>query len=377
MSKKHESLANFSPYNVDETAFDSLVRDPMQGVRDCMELGKTALKKISAMVASATIGMAPVAAIPFSDGPTRDPRVASLEIAHPAGVCPPESQVGIVQEAGLGMITTSVYASKIYGKILGDQYDECEAAILNGERYDPTTYAKLLHSFAEDNHFDVLILCAHSFGAIATVDTLNEYARIYPDSSVQFVVNFFSSPAGPQTLQMGTWWSAQVFANIKPSQPAVDTATYGGMFKQNISNLWNAQALSDARINADATPPHLVLDQSRRILKGMSKFSPEAAKMVKGMNYVGDERDEVVKNAQAPHDIEVASGYPMGRVYNVQVASGKLNFHADLWAVENIEAYRKVGLALMQDAQDVTGFRAKRPIVIMGRGSSSSVNRPI
>ena len=99
--------------------------------------------------------------------------------------------------------------------------------------------------------------------------------------------------------------------------------------------------------------------------------------MVKGMNYVGDERDEVVKNAQAPHDIEVASGYPMGRVYNVQVASGKLNFHADLWAVENIEAYRKVGLALMQDAQKVTGFSAKQPIAIVGGVVSGGANRPV
>lgn len=366
MRKTPESLANFSPYDVDETAFDSLVRDPMQGVRDCMELGKTALKKISAMVASATIGMAPVAAIPFPNLERENLQVASIAVINDGHVqkkCPPNSQVSILDIAGVGMTITSDLAAKQTEKILGTRYNAvCEAALRNGEEgYTPTYYAELLHEFVEANDLNYVVIFAHSFGGITAVDIVNIYSRLYPASNTQFAVTFFSAPSGPEDLQVGSWLGAELHKPRPLDKKIIFVETYLGIISQGINPI-SVQPIIDAANNAAATPPILTQQQSKRVLDGMSKLTPEACERIKSFGYIGDKNDSIVKNEQAPYNIAKASGRPMNSIEHIEYTDSTMSNHAGLWAEKYIEVHRYAVASEVVNAFDALGITGSQPV---------------
>ncbi len=380
MRKPHESLTDFSPYNVDETVLDRLVRDPMQVVRTSVELGRSALKGALSMVTSATIGMAPVTAIPFPNVSTnenlRAASIAVLEDGKELPTCPEGSPLAILQIAGVGMTTVSDYAASVTEKILGAQFDECNAALRNGEvGYTATYYAELLHEFIEANQLKDVIIFAHSFGGITAVDILNIYFRLYPDSKVDFAIIFFSSPAGPQDLRAISWLGAEFHKHTPPSKILVKGETYGGMVSQGGINPFSEQTRIDANNNAAATPPILTKEQTTRLMEGMYELTPEARVHIKLFEFVGDEKDSVIRNEQAPWSIEEASGKPIDKIRHVNYQDNTMSHHAGLWVDKYLEVNRYAVAGSVEDAVNKFGITGRKPIKNYSHGTPSGLYR--
>lgn len=373
MRKTPESLANFSPYDVDESPLDSLLRDPMQGVYDCMDLGRLALKKIPAMIASATIGVAPTAAIPFPNLEHENLKVASIvaiQDGHVQERCPPKSKAAILQIAGVGMTITSDLAAKQTEKILGNRYNAvCEAALRNGEEgYTPTYYAELLHEFVEANDLDYVVIFAHSFGGITAVDIINIYSRLYPESSTQFCVTFFSAPSGPEDLQVVSWLGAEFHKPRPLDKKIIYVETYLGIISQGV-NIFSLQPFIDAANNAAVTPPILTQQQSKRVLEGMSELTPEARDRIKSFGYIGDKNDSIVKNEQAPYNIAKTSGRPMNSVEHIEYTDSTMSNHAGLWAEKYLEVHRYAVASEVVNAFDAFGISGSQPVKNYIRGT--------
>ncbi len=380
MAKIHESLVNFSPYDMDETAYERLVRDPMEGLRTTWELGRSALKGALAMVTSTTIGMVPVAAIPFPDMPTNEnlkaASIAILKDGKELPTCPKESQLAILQIAGVGMTTVSDYAASITEKILGAQFDECNAALRNGEvGYTATYYAELLDEFIQANQLKDVVIFAHSFGGITAVDILNIYSRLYPDSEANFAIIFFSSPAGPQDLRALSWLGAEFHKRTPPSKAIVKGETYGGMVSQGDIDPFSEQTSIDANNNASATPPILTKEQTTRLIEGMSELSPEAAKRIRLFESVGDEKDSIIKNEQAPWSIEKASGRMIDKVRHVNYPDNTMSHHAGLWVDKYLEVNRYAVAGSVEDAASKFGITGRAPIKNSTRGTLQGLYR--
>lgn len=334
----------------------------------------TRIKKFGAF-AAANLTFAVGGLVAPKVDPAPDYVAPYMQILHEDEVCPPESQFGVVNFSGAGKEDVAVYAASVTKKILGEQYDECEAALRYGTNYNQFLDAHVLAEFIEENHFTTIIIFASSFGGIAAVDTVAKYKELYPDSGVNFVIAFMSSPAGPESLQPLSWLGAQFHAAIPVGAPTVWLETFLSTMSQGNKLPTDPTVMHDVSANAKATPPTLLHEQTARILQGMAKLPDDGTIFTV---YIGDNNDEVVKNQQAPNDIALRMGRAVDIIITMQYKDGMLNWHAALWWDEYIDDNRQAILDTMQAAQERFGFSAKKPTPRSREGLSiNGGNRPI
>ena len=328
---------------------------------------------------AAVIGMLPVAMIPFPEA-REEYRPPSISILHDEyeDDCPPESQFAIMNVAGLGMTTTSEYAGRITKEIVGTQYDACHVALDYGTSYGISKNAEALGNFLQENKFDSVVVFAQSFGGIASVDMIDAYKHQYPNSKTKFMIVFISSPGGPESLQLGSWLGAQLHAAIPFKQEMVWLETYGLTLLQGGVNPFDGETLTNTTNNADETPSTLLYEQSNRMLKGMNKFSSEAAEGDVEFAFAADREDGVIKADQSVRDIERRLGRTIKNIEYLDYTNKKLNNHATLWWQSDMEIHRKVVLGSIAAAQKEFGFNAKQPVADTDKTlASSDANRPV
>jgi pimeloyl-ACP methyl ester carboxylesterase len=281
-----------------------------------------------------------------------------MHTVHEGEVCPVNAQFGIVNMPGVGMSSVGVYAAKQTEILLGDEFDECNAGLRFGTQYDRRQNVELLHDFVEANRFDTAVLFLHSFGAIAGIDSIVDYQRLYPDAGTKFAVIFFSSPGDIDDLQPFNWAAAQTLARISLDKGAIEAMTYFSTLSQGDKSPFDPKVLEDVEKNSNDTPPTLVRDETKRLISGIERL-PEGLDVP--LYYIGDQRDEVVKVEQAIATIKRLTGREITAIKRLQLPSGRMSFHADLWWPENHEAYKPTVKEYLYDALGRLGTPAKAP----------------
>lgn len=290
-----------------------------------------------------------------AEAPYREPTV---EIAHKDGICPPESQFGIWQVPGVGMSSVGVYAARQTEVLLGEDFDECDAGIRFGTNYDRYRNVELLRNFVETNGFETVAVFSHSFGAIAGTDMVVDYQRLYPEAGTKFAVIFFSSPGDINDLQPMNWAAAQTLANISVTEGVIEAMTYLSTISQGDKHFFDPQVLHDVEVNSLDTPPTLVQDETQRLIAGIERL-PEG--MDVPLYYMGDDRDQVVKVEQAVATIKRLTGREILAIKQLQLPSGRMSYHADLWWPENQAVYEPTVKEYLYDALGRLGTNAVAP----------------
>ncbi len=295
--------------------------------------------------------------------------------------CEPTDQFGIVQMGGVGM-DTAEFSAHVTKDIINTQFDACNAYAKYGSDYSPEANAFAFHKFIEVSGLKNIVVFAHSFGGIATVDMLDEYYKKYPESDVNTSIAFFSSPVGGEDLSPISWGTAQIVSLSEAPKLLVYLFTLGGSVVQGQNSVLNEQTWADADANTEANPPRLLQQTTSRLLRGgmrpiASEARPALAKRQPTLIYIAVDGDLTVKD-QAPESIEARLGRKMDKIINLPCEDSKLGCHADLWFSQFAERYRNAITNTIQTASMKNDFRVRKPFIPTNeRGGQGGVQRPV
>lgn len=270
------------------------------------------------------------------------------QIINKDGVCPEGSTFGIVNYQGLGNTLNGIYSAKQAAEIMQPTQEEilqdikdniqrediCFMGSSYGTHYDVPKNAAELHDTIEKNHLDHMMIFAHSFSGIAAIDTLNEYHKQHPDSTVKFTLVFFSSPAEIDDLQPLQQTMTKTMNVLPVTDDFIQAYTFFSiMYKeQKVDN----DVLDNTNIASNDTPATLVDDEVERFQTGMGRL-PEG--MDVDMYYVGDKHDGVVNVPRAIETIERRTGQKLKGVYLTKDIDPNFENHSCLWRPEDNGAF--------------------------------------
>jgi hypothetical protein len=250
------------------------------------------------------------------------------------GECPKDSKLAIINDSGLGNTLNGLYSAEQTKIILGDDNETCYIGFSYGTEYNAQKNAAVLADTIEKYNLKRVILFANSFGGIADVDMLNEYAKQHPDSTTDFSIVFISSPSSVDDLQPIQRTLTTSIQSVPMTDDFIQAYTFFTIIYKE--NKLDKQVLSDTNIASNDTPATLVNDQANRLVEGIGSLPP-------GMNvklfYIGDKNDTVVNIIRAINTIKRATGQEIQVVYMVHSDHRQGN-HSALWRPENNDDYR-------------------------------------
>lgn len=249
--------------------------------------------------------------------------------------CPDNSQLTFLNVGGLGNKEIGIYAAEQEQNIIGDKHGICYAGFSYGSEYDTSKNAAVLHEMIEKNSWENVVVFAHSFGGIATIDMLNEYHRLYPYSQVEFSIAFFSSPAELDDLWPDRQFSVETLSIVPLTQDIVKVMTYLSIVGQGDKGLFDPQVLHDTNEAAKDTPAGLIGMEAVRIMFKMSRSDMKVP-----MTLVIDLNDEVVNTAKTIESIPRRTGQPLDQVIYMTHKDPRMESHAAMWWGPNNEDYR-------------------------------------
>ena len=277
---------------------------------------------------------------------------------------------------------TAEFSAHVTKDIIDTQFDACNAYAKYGSDYDPEANAFEFHRFVEESGLKDIIVFAHSFGGIATIDMMDEYYKKYPKSDVNVAIAFFSSPVGGEDLSPLSWWSAKFISELQIPKPVIYLLTLGGSVIQGKNSVLDEQTWTDADHNTEANPARLLQQTTSRLLHGgmrpiANEARPALAKRKPTLIYVAIEGDLTVKE-QAPESIETRLGRKMDKIINLPCEDSKLGCHADLWFSRFQKRYNGAIPDIIQTASMKNDFRVRKPFIpTNGRGGQGGVQRPV
>jgi hypothetical protein len=295
----------------------------------------------------------------------------NISVIHDNGKCPDDTQFGMLHVNGVGQNDISKSSASVAEQILGDTFDECQAALDFGDGYDPYLNAVALDLFIQQQHLDDVDIVALSFGGIATIDMLNKYNELRPNSTVKFSITFISSPSGMVDIQPLSRTSAAILAMIPLGRGAIYAITWTGVVSQGGNDPFNPKVESDIAANADATPAKLLQQQMQRIQNGMSHLSKGVN--VTSMYYIYDRSDNTVMTDVAKDNIQSMTGKKIDEAIEVHHKDNKLGSHADNWWLPYKDVYRDALMASVRRSLDSMGIGPKAPIVMCDRNVDSTI----
>lgn len=249
--------------------------------------------------------------------------------------CPDDSPLAFLNIGGLGNKEIGIYAAEQEQKIIGDKQGICYAGFSYGSEYDTPKNAVILHEMIEKNGWNNVVIFAHSFGGIATIDMLNEYHRQHPESQVEFSIVYFSSPAEVDDLWPDRQFSVDALSIVPLTQDIVQVMTYLSIVGQGDKGLFDPQVLHDTKDAADDTPAGLLGMEAIRMAFGMSESDMKVP-----MTLVIDLNDKVVNTARTVDSIPRRTGQPLEKVIYMSHKDPRMQSHAAMWWGPNNEDYR-------------------------------------
>jgi len=267
----------------------------------------------------------------------------SLQYADPnADRCPPGTTIGAFNAAGLGDNMIGVYSARQEAHFLSDQKDLCFAGLVYGTDLDNFGNVNVFHDYIEKNNLKRVIIFAFSFGGIAMIDMLNEYHKQYPNSNVDVVVAFVSSPAEFDDLQPAQQNAVRALSIGPLDKASVKVITYLSIVKNGDKNLLSKQVNDDADVAASHTPARLVWEETLRLILGMNESDMDIATAV-----VYDVNDEIVNMPRAVESLVQHTGIEYLKVVPMTHSDHLMNNHAAAWWIANNKDYREPFLTVI------------------------------
>lgn len=300
---------------------------------------KKALHKatVDAVVATQVLmGMPPSLA-------SKDPFVTVLS---QTGHCAETATYGLLQVPGLGNNQISSYAAINTRTIMKDEpgaEEACHAWFSYGGELNKYKNADVLYEYLQQNHLKRIIIFAHSFGLIATVDMINQMKQDHPDIEVDIAIVAFSSPTSAEDAQLMQNIVSKMLAGglgLIPSQlqePVIQMLTALTTFAQG-DKVPDAHTMEDIRKNATNTPPLLLIQESARLQEGLSELEDQDNKVPVTIIFAMD--DGVVNAEQAIPNIPKRLGKAVLalQVIAVTYSDKRMQDHANLWWLDNMKA---------------------------------------